>query len=783
MTDREVKLVLAGLLHDVGKVIYRPADYEGTQGQSGYEFLRDEAQIEDRDILDGVRYYRTAAPQSEEIEKDSLAYIVASANHMVSAAERRKSGTATAGFNMSMPMQSIFNRLNRNRQEMYYSPDMLKVDGGINYPTAEIKEFDETYYAKARKSLTDHLRGMKGMQEDIRSLLDVLEENFSYFPSSADGGEAADISLYDHLKLTAAVASCILGYLEAKGITDYREELSVREEEFDAENAFLLCSMDVSGIQGFIYTITSENALRTLRARSFYLEIMMEHIIDCILQELGLSRANLIYSGGGHCYILMPNTHKVRDAVDGYMDQLNHWLMETFDIALYVAWGYAFCSANSLKNVPEGSYAQIFRQIGDETGRRKSHRYSAADILAFNFRQYDDYTRECKMCRKISQVDEDGICPVCRAIQKFSRNILYDEFYAVTDRKEGDALPLPGGYYLVACCGRHEEGIVRIYSKNRIGDGTTKLWVGDYTAGKTFEEYAGEAEGIERIGILRADVDNLGQAFVAGFENPENGSRYVTLSRTAALSRQLSLFFKLHINRILSQGGYSISGKDRHPRNVTICYSGGDDIFIAGSWNEVVELAIDLKNAFKRYTQNALTFSAGIGIYVAGYPISAIAGEVAGLEDASKKLPGKGAVTIFPDGQSHLVRDDCPAGVSVGDGTYGWQEFEESVIGEKYRAIDQFFRLSEERGKNFLYNLLELIRNRKDRINFARYVYLLSRLEPERDAAPEQREAYRQFSSRMYQWIKCEVDCRQLKTAMNLYAYLRREKEEMENAD
>lgn len=47
------------------------------------------------------------------------------------------------------------------------------------------------------------------------------------------------------------------------------------------------------------------------------------------------------------------------------------------------------------------------------------------------------------------------------------------------------------------------------------------LFVGDYTPKevKTFEELAAASTGIHRLGVLRADVDNLGQAFVAGFKN------------------------------------------------------------------------------------------------------------------------------------------------------------------------------------------------------------------------------------------------------------------------
>ena len=51
-------------------------------------------------------------------------------------------------------------------------------------------------------------------------------------------------------------------------------------------------------------------------------------------------------------------------------------------------------------------------------------------------------------------------------------------------------------------------------------------------------------------------------------------------------------------------------------------------------------------------------------------------------------------------------------------------------------------------------------------------------MEPDRDAGREQREAYRVFSEKMYQWIRDDEDRRQLITAIYLYTYLTREKEE-----
>lgn len=57
-------------------------------------------------------------------------------------------------------------------------------------------------------------------------------------------------------------------------------------ENFYNEKAFRMLSLDISGIQKFIYTIHSSGALKMLRSRSFYLEIMMEHMVDELLTRL-----------------------------------------------------------------------------------------------------------------------------------------------------------------------------------------------------------------------------------------------------------------------------------------------------------------------------------------------------------------------------------------------------------------------------------------------------------------------------------------------------------------
>ena len=791
MTDRELELVIGSLLHDVGKVIFRQGDDRRKHSASGCEYLKNEGKIDNESILHCVKYHHAEALKNASLEKDDLAYIVYIADNIASAADRRKNDSGDVGFEIQTPLQSVFNILNGNHENKYYRPIMLDAEGEINYPQVKKEAFDEHFYSQVKNAITENLHGIYWKQAYVNSLLEVLESCLTYVPSSTAKDELADISLFDHLKLTAAIASCIYQYAKEAVVTDYREAFFVHAKDFYQKKAFQIFSMDVSGIQNFIYTISSEHALKMLRSRSFYLEIMMEHLIDTILDKLNLTRANLIYSGGGHCFILVPNTKDVCLIIDEFLKDSNAWLMDNFGTALFVAGGYEACSSSELNNERKGSYSEIFRNLSGKLSKIKMQRYSAEDIIKLNQKKHKDYSRECKVCRNIGDVDSEDVCSMCNAIIGLSKNVLYGDFFSVVKEKRQGALPLPGGCFLLADTAdslrermKYDSDYLRSYSINKSYTGIelrTKLWVGNYTNGDTFEELAKKSTGIERLGILRADVDNMGHAFVAGF-NDGKEDKYATISRTATLSRQLSLFFKLQINKILKSSVYSINGnKSPVKRNATIVYSGGDDLFIVGAWNEIIELAVDIRRQFSAYVQNTLSVSAGIGVYLPKYPISAMAYEVADLEEQSKKMPKKNSVTLLPDGMEHKELFNGVT-VRIPDGTYSWDIFENEVIAEKLNALDGFFSaIDAERGNSFLYHLLELIRSRDEKINMARYVYLLARLEPGQGESNERKVRYKTFSKKMYEWYQSEEDSRQLKTACNLYVYLKRSREAGEN--
>lgn len=775
MTENEQKIVIGSLLHDIGKVLYRSDDGRN-HSESGYDFLKNDIKLKDQDILDQVRYHHSQNLRNANLKKDSLAYITYIADNISSGLDRREKEDGGVGFVKNTPLESIFNILNKNKGKSHYAPAMLGEDDHINFPTEQTILYDETFYRRVYQKIKECLNGFFYSDEYMNSLIEILESTLSFVPSSTSQKQLIDISLFDHVKLTAAIASCIYQYLQENEEDDYKDLLFDHAKEFYDKKVFMIYSMDISGIQDFIYTINSKGALKGLRARSFYLEIIMEHLIDELLKKLNLSRTNLIYSGGGHAYILMSNTDYTKQILEAYENEINKWFLEVFQTALYVGTGYAQCSTKDLENEPSGSYENIFREISKNISSKKIRRYKAKDIIWLNNRNQVAGERECSICRRTDHLREDDHCEICWALEQMATRIMKNSFFVVSKVKGTLSLPLPGDNYLMIEKGEKDvrewmdrDDYVRTYSKNVFYSGysvATKLWIGDYQKKDRydFQKLAEDAQGIERIAVLRADIDNLGEAFVSGFKNKENDNRYVTISRTATFSRKLSLFFKYHINHILKNGQFYLQEKEDKERCAVIVYSGGDDLFIVGSWDDVIGFAIDLYHSLKEYAQGTLTISGGIGIYPSKYPIAAMAKQAGELEDAAKSLDGKNAISVFDEKY-----------------TFYWDEFINTIIGEKFELIKKYLNSFEkERGKAFLYRLLSLIRatwsEENGKINIARFAYQLARVEPEKNATIEQKEIYNEFSRSMYQWIKNRADAKQLELAIYLYVYLLREK-------
>ncbi|MCD8180961.1 MAG: type III-A CRISPR-associated protein Cas10/Csm1 [Firmicutes bacterium] len=752
MNKDKMQIILGGLLHDIGKPAYRRRGERTNHSNAGYEFLKNEAGLEDDTVLEQVKFHHKSEIEKAPPKNDSFSYITYVADNIASGADRRKTETG-GGFAADAQLESVFNILNGNHDKLKYKPQTM--ENGINYPSTDEMKFLPEQYSKICSNIQDSLKGIQYNGEYINSLLEIMEANCSFVPSSTNLGEIADISLYDHCKITAAVGSCIYDWLTENDIADYKNELYRHSKEFYGKKAFLMYSFDMSGIQSFIYTVSSKGTLKMLRARSFYLELLCEHFIDTVLKETALSRANLIYSGGGHGYILLPNTMAAKDAVNRLHKEMNEWCIKTFKTALYMAAAYVECGANDLMNTNGGDYSAIFIELSRRLSAEKLNRYSAEDIIKMNTAPSGG-ERECRICRRSDMETENGVCGICAKLMDMSDDIIDKSFFAIIAGDGG--LPLPFGQSVIGTDAdtltdtlMKSENYVRCYCKNEMYTGkqiATKIWVGNYHTDKEFTKLAEKSTGIERIGVIRMDVDNLGKAFVSGFDK-----EHVSLSRTAVFSRKLSIFFKKHINELF----------DKEKYKALIVYSGGDDVFLVSAWSDAVNAALTLRNAFIKFTGGTLTISAGIGIYSPKYPIEAMARESGELETASKE-GGRNKITLFSSEGNDNERY-----------TFGWEELENDVMGEKLQYLRTYFDNQSEHGKNLLYNLLNYLRNIDDKINIARYAYLLARTEPDKDASEDTKARYREFSKKMYGWAVDKTERQQLIIAIYLYVYEARE--------
>jgi len=760
-----LEATLGALLHDTGKPVCRSGNARGNHGDLGYAFLKDIWL--DADILDCVRSHHSP---DGNLPKDSPLWPVWFANRLCDPnASGNPEGTA-GNADASIALRSVFTHLNGEHPGMLLP---LRSQGEtLPLPQKQTTAASGDYATLVEK-LRKELGTLTPAMDNINGILRVLEDCLSFVPADIRPGGEPDISLYDHSKLTAAMAACVSEYLLAIGETDFRSRLWKREEEFREEEAFLLYSADFSGIQKFIFTVATRGALASLRSRSFFLELLMEHYIDELLSGCGVSRANLLYSGGGHCYLLLPNTPAAQAAAETWNLRFNDWLLEEFGPLLFIAHGWTKCSGNDLTNTPAGQerYTAMFRRVSASISAHKLHRYSSEQLRRINSRKAPEDGRECVVCGRSDRLDENSRCFWCASFVSLSPKILGQDVYFVSrDKKEWDfALPAREGDAYFSLINektarirlKSGEAVLRIYQKDQTDSslpGSIRLYVGDYAAEREMAALSAQSQGIRRLAVCRMDVDNLGHAFTAGFRAPGEADmvkrdRFLTLARTAAFSRQMSLFFKSYINPILEA-----PEPDGSHLAVAIVYSGGDDVFLVGAWNSVIAAAQRIQEAFAAFCGGSLTLSAGISIHPDTFPIRMAAAQSAELEDRAKQTPGKNSLALFDPEADH---------------TYPWTEFRERVLGEKLTLLQNFFQAEDqERGAVFLHQLLELLRQAKtDKINLARYAYLLAKMEPrDRDRA----ESYRAFSRSMYRWALSPADRDQLITAIYLHIYMER---------
>jgi CRISPR-associated protein Csm1 len=175
----------------------------------------------------------------------------------------------------------------------------------------------------------------------------------------------------------------------------------------------------------------------------------------------------------------------------------------------------------------------------------------------------------------------------------------------------------------------------------------------------TLAELAELSTGAKYLGALMLDADRMGEAFATGFVDAK-GTDHSSPSRIASLSRMLELFFAGEVLEFIKNpktyasrlGWDNLKAQEKARRYPLIysVYAGGDDLFLLGPWDVLLEFALDLEALYQAFTRHEkLTLSGGFVLVNPSLPIPLLAEAVQEAEKAAK-ASGRDRLHLF--GQS-----------------------------------------------------------------------------------------------------------------------------------
>ncbi|OYD13893.1 type III-A CRISPR-associated protein Cas10/Csm1 [candidate division WOR-3 bacterium JGI_Cruoil_03_44_89] len=706
MNERDA-IVLGALLHDIGKFYQRtglpPEGWEdfneedygkhGSHAKWSASFITHYLPDEFKESGSYAFYHHN--PQTD------LQSIIADAD-CLSARERTEGKGNPRKIRLSSIFDKVYLKKSKNdtgkhiSQGYKYPLTSLSLSHEALFPSILPDEDLISEYKKLWGEFTKEVKSLaKGDFNSFFFSLFFLLQKYTYHIPSAVYETYPDITLFDHLKTTSAIASCLYDF--------YNEEDSPKNQK-----EFLVIEGDISGIQKFIYKLASPQKAQSgmaqrLRGRSFYLSIMNETFALYILKKLNLYMPNLLLCGGGHFTILAPNTQKSKREIEGAKEKINLWLYQKFQGDLYFALSVLEIDKEDLSD---------WSKVSSKTGALIKEEKKKKFLTLTRERKFELKNKVCIVCENDFD-NEDNICPLCKSHEKIGEKLPYNEYLVQLnpDNKNNADIRFEFdkdfGFYWQFKKKEHEitdSDVIQTYKLNDtefLSANPQNISYGFKFIGKnsrilTFEEMQGKSEGAKFLSALRMDVDNLGAVFSIGLGEDKSISRISTLSRT------LDIFFSGYLNEIC---------KDHNSLYIT--YSGGDDLFIVGAWNEIVEIAQKIKDEFRDYTckNDDISISGGIFLFKSKFPIgraATLSGDK--LEDKAKKLDGKNGLAIFEKG-------------------IHWEPFEKVInLGDKMVEAIKLKRLS----RRFLYGLLELSRkhirdNEQDLLWIPKFLYMLKR--------------------------------------------------------
>ena len=210
-------------------------------------------------------------------------------------------------------------------------------------------------YLKLWQGFTEALKLMPKSHRNNWSLwLDHFETLWGVYtqaiPSATAFNIRPDVSLYDHSRVAAALATALWRYHYERNETDEvtTKELKAQEKSWE-DKKFLLIQGDFFGIQDFIFASggeTNKRAAKLLRGRSFYVSLLSECAALKVLDALNLPSTSQVINAAGKFLIVAPNTLATIAKLQQVQQELDSWFLNHSwgQAGVGLAWTEAACN-------------------------------------------------------------------------------------------------------------------------------------------------------------------------------------------------------------------------------------------------------------------------------------------------------------------------------------------------------------------------------------------------------------------------------------------------------
>ncbi|WP_104713531.1 type III-A CRISPR-associated protein Cas10/Csm1 [Helicobacter cetorum] len=453
------------------------------------------------------------------------------------------------------------------------------------------------------------------------------------------------------------------------------------------EELMLICG-DFYGIQKFIFdNLTTEYAAKVLRAKSAFIQIFTDYLVEFICYRYGRDKTYKLSSKAGKIEILSKNLDE--SIIKDIQKTMDNYFMKHFFGLSGVKLFCCLCNKDSFER---NKYTKLRDKIKEKEEQAKFNKFDllhkTEKEITFSYDKDLNHQTLCPMCNMRRIKIDDESCEICNSFVQLGKMLTSCNQGKLDNEK---VLNLYVFIKLKECLKDNfrpqlilDEKIISYVHSDDDEENNKNNKNKQPTDFKTLANYSCNPEsGIKALGVLKADVDNLGE-FIRGLK---------TFKEFDTFSNNLNNFFSLYAPKLM----------EKEFKHTYMVFAGGDDLFLVGAWNEVLNLARQIRKDFKNFVNNneKLSISFGICISKPNTPISYLAQASEELLKNAKDIDDKkDAINLFDENTKwHIYNEVYDKLCEVVGFDRQKKEFNHKLNTKFYYEILEFCKMSQNLNK------------------------------------------------------------------------------------